>query len=492
MKTSEVILWIAVAVALAANIWLPRHLNQRYSWERDLSQRYAVDFCRTDKEVKEYIQRYIPDVTDGQIAAWTESGALESMVIGKRTMYFRNAAPNLFRCVPELKTIKDSVDRENDPDLSKTGTSLSGHEAIDARTIPAIKEAVSGALMPPGRVHPRSAAAEYAPEASASQDGSVIPGLTGDPYLALPKRMRVRFSLTVPVNTLRPGKTLRCWLPYPRADFTRQTDIKFIEAGVDSTAYPADQVIFSDPSCAHSSLYMEAKAKRYHDITFYEVFEYTSSGEWHPIDPDLVLTYDTSTEEYKECTSEREKHIIFTPRIKALADSLSAGIENPYLQAKAFYTWIDDNFPWASAREYSTIENIPEYVLSTGHGDCGQKTLLFMTLCRYKGIPTRWQSGLMMHPGARNLHDWCEAYFEGYGWVPVDQSFGVTPYGGYFFLGGIEPYRLIVNNDFGRGFSPAKEYPRSDTVDFQRGEVEWEGGNLYYNQWDYDFRVEYL
>jgi transglutaminase-like putative cysteine protease len=457
MKRSELILWILVGIALAANIWLPRHMRQRYSWDRDLSQRLAVDFCKTREEMKEYIQKYVPDVTEQQIDAWTESGKLESMVIGKRTMYFRNAAPNLFRIVPELKAIKDSVDN--------VGTGLDGHQAIDAVTIPAIESAVTKNL-----------------EGDRSSED----------YLALPKRMRVRFSLTVPVNTLRPGKTLRCWLPYPRADVARQTDIKFIEAGVDSTAYPMDRIIFSEPDCPHSSLYMEAKTNRYRDITFYEVFEYTSYGELHPVDPDLVLAYDTTNAEYKEYTSEREKHIIFTDRIKALADSLSAGIDNPYLQAKAFYTWIDENIPWASAREYSTMENIPEYVLANGHGDCGMKTLLLMTLCRYKGIPIRWQSGLMMHPGSKNLHDWAEIYFEGYGWVPVDQSFGITPYGGYFFLGGIEPYRLIVNSDFGREFSPAKKYPRSETVDFQRGEVEWEGGNLYFNQWDYDFKIDYL
>ena len=461
MKRSEIILWILVGIALAANIWLPRHMRQKYSWDRDLSQRLAVDFRRTREEVKEYIAKYIPDVTDAQIDEWTRTGELESMEIGKRTMYFRNAAPNLFRLVPELKAIKDSVDQVTDE--------LTGHQAIDAVTIPAIKASVNAAL--------------------AGQNTTAIPE---EDYLALPKRMRVRFSLTVPVNTLRPGKTLRCWLPYPRQDVARQKDVKFIEAGVDSTAYPADRIIFSDPSCAHSSLYMEAKTNRYRDVTFYEVFEYTSYGEWHPVDSSLVLKYDTTTEEYKEYTAEREKHVIFTDRIKALADSLTAGLDNPYLQAKAIYTWIDNTFPWASAREYSTMENIPEYVITEGHGDCGMKTLLLMTMCRYKGIPTRWQSGLMMHPGDKNMHDWGEIYFEGYGWMPVDQSFGITPYGGYFFLGGIEPYRLIVNSDFGREFSPAKKYPRSETVDFQRGEVEWEGGNLYFNQWDYDYQIEYL
>ena len=304
--------------------------------------------------------------------------------------------------------------------------------------------------------------------------------------------MRVRYSITVPVHTLRPGKTLRCWLPYPRADVSRQTDIKFIEAGVDSVAYPMEKITFSDPSCAHSSLYMEAKTNRYKDVTFYEVFEYTSAGEYHHVDPNTVKPYITDSEEYKEYTSERDNHIIFTPDIKDLADSLTAGTDNPFLQAVAMFSWIDRNIPWASAREYSTIENIPEYVLAEGHGDCGMKTLLLMAMCRYKGIPIRWQSGFYMEPGGSNLHDWAEIYLEGYGWMPVDQSFGYSEKLGYFYLGGIDPWRLIVNSDYGRELSPAKKYPRSETVDFQRGEVEWEGGNLYFNQWDYDFTIEYL
>ena len=485
MKKSELILWILVGIALAANIWLPRHIRQKYSWDRDLSQRLAVDFCRTREEVKDYIQKYDTDVTDEQIDAWTESGKLESMVIGKRTMYFRNAAPNLFRLVPEMKAKKELID----------GQPTGGHEETDAVTIPAIKAEVMTRLSG-NDVWAHDGIADvpgtYSAAAKREWTRSEDIGVPENPYLALPKRMRVRFTLTVPVNTLRPGKTLRCWLPYPRADVARQTDIKFIEAGVNDVAYPMDKITFSDPSCAHSSLYMEAQTNRYKDVTFYEVFEYTSYGEWHPIYPDLVKPYDTTTEEYKEYTAEREKHIIFTDRIKAVADSLSAGIDNPYLQAKAFFTWIDGTFPWASAREYSTMDNIPEYVLAEGHGDCGMKTLLLLTMCRYKGIPARWESGLMMHPGNKNMHDWGKLYFEGYGWVPVDQSFGITPYGGDFFLGGIEPYRLIVNNDYGREFSPVKKYPRSETVDFQRGEVEWEGGNLYFNQWDYHFDIEYL
>ena len=81
----------------------------------------------------------------------------------------------------------------------------------------------------------------------------------------------------------------------------------------------------------------------------------------------------------------------------------------------------------------------------------------------------------MMHPRAWNLHDWAEVYFEGVGWVPVDQSFGIPAFARnadeeYFFLGGIDSWRMIVNTDYGMPLVPEKKYPRSETVDFQRGE----------------------
>ena len=102
----------------------------------------------------------------------------------------------------------------------------------------------------------------------------------------------------------------------------------------------------------------------------------------------------------------------------------------------------------------------------------------------------------MLHPGEKNLHDWCETYFEGYGWVPVDQSFGLIdsddPRIKYFYLGGIDQYRFTVNDDYSQPFYPEKEFPRSETVDFQRGEVEWSGGNLYFDDWSYKMKIDYM
>ncbi len=141
------------------------------------------------------------------------------------------------------------------------------------------------------------------------------------------------------------------------------------------------------------------------------------------------------------------------------------------------------------------MENIPHYVLENRHGDCGMKTLLFMSLARASGIPCRWQSGWMLHPGEVNLHDWCEVYYEGIGWVPLDQSFGLQETADqalrYFYCSGIDAYRLIINDEYGTSFDPPKKYFRSEPIDFQRGELEWKGGNIYFDKWDYKMTVTY-
>ena len=641
MKTSDKIfaLLCGVIVVVFAAQRIERHLEKR-AWEKDRMERIAIDFRRSREEVKDYISRYIPEVTDAQIDEWTASGKLEAMEIDGQTRYFRNAGPNLFRIDHECEAIKAASDVA-EGSISLSGNALDGHDADDAAVIPLIVSKVKSNLLagpsaagtdasdsaagsagaPSAASAPASASAASAPASAsaasapvsssaasapasssaasvgsdaASSKASPFARTAPTPYMAEPRHYHVRYTLTVDADAVPAGETVRCWLPYPRKDVPRQGDVHFIAAS-------EPKYVFSEESCAHSTLYMEKKAVAGQPTVFSEEFEYTIYGEWHPLYPESVKEYNVSDPEYKHYTSEREAHIKFTPRIKAVADSLSKGLDNPYLIARTFFTWVNDNFPWASAREYSTVENIPMYVLESGHGDCGMVTLLFMTLCRYKGIPTRWQSGFMMHPSGWNLHDWAEVYFEGPGWVPVDESFGIPSYavrrsplmgtwapamslpaasdaagagasgigaavsgasvagggasvaggtagvsgaggvtgaagasgagasgasgtagtsgtgasvsssssasastlGGdpvlsailalpeaeYFYLGGIDPYRMIVNTDYGQYLSPRKKYPRSETVDFQRGEVEWKGGNLYFNKWSYSLEI---
>ena len=100
----------------------------------------------------------------------------------------------------------------------------------------------------------------------------------------------------------------------------------------------------------------------------------------------------------------------------------------------------------------------------------------------------------MLHPGAMNLHDWAEVYFEGVGWVPVDASFGrYTPAGEEnlikFYSTGLDQWRLAANKGVCGEFFPAKTFIRSETVDSQTGEVECSKGNLFYPGWDQELEI---
>ena len=418
---------------------------ETYSWETDLQERLRIDFCRTEKEIRDYVRTYIPEVTDEQMRDWEARNVLEYKLIDGEKRYFRNAGPNLFRVDSACHAIK----------VAKEGAPLSESELVNQAHLPEVIEAV----------HQTHTA------------------------IVEPKRMRITYTLTVNPDAVPAGETIRCWLPFPRTDVARQREVKLL-------ANSESSYQLAPSSCAHSTLYMEKMAMEGEPTRFSETFELTSSAEWHDLRPEDVQPYDTTTTLYRTYTAERESHIRFTPRLRALAAQLTEGETNPLLQARRLFRWVNDQFPWASAREYSTIENIPEYVLDNGHGDCGQVTLLFLTLCRICGIPAHFQSGFMLHPDAWNLHDWGEIYFEGVGWVPVDQSFGIPTFARneaetWFFLGGIDAWRMVVNSDYGQPLVPKKRYPRSETVDFQRGEVEWDGGNLYFNQWDYTLEITY-
>ena len=517
MKKSDIFFWV---LCLAVVVWFAGQRIQRSraakAWEAERQERIAKDFNKSYDEVKAYVAQYIPEVTDSMMEAWSASNRLENMEINGERRYFRKAGPNLFRIDKACEGIKAAAE-------TLSGQPLDGHEADDAAVIPLLVAQVKAQLA--GGVGAEALPAELAaaaeqPAAEAAPENPAAEPAAPAPYLGTPKTYRVRYTLTVDADAVPAGETVRCWLPFPRSDVARQTGVQLL-----STSEP--DPVMSRPDDAHCTVYMEKAAVAGEPTEFSEEFTYTAWGEWHPLSAEAVKPYVNNARMYLEYTAERPPHIRFSPQIRALVKTLAGDETNPYLLARKYFTYVNDNFPWASAREYSTLEDIPDYVLREGHGDCGMVTLLFITLCRCSGIPARWQSGFMMHPSGWNLHDWGEVYFEGVGWVPVDESFGIPPYavrtepllgewapmyegalaGGdpaagdgrilplpeaeFFYLGGIDPYRMVVNSDYSAPLYPRKKFPRSETVDFQRGEVEWAGGNLYFDQWDYHMDITY-
>jgi len=253
--------------------------------------------------------------------------------------------------------------------------------------------------------------------------------------------------------------------------------------------------VISPDSAIHRTIYMESKAVKRLPVVFNIKYSFQSSGQY--FDPSSIkfLPYQTETGLFRKYTAEQLPQINFSDEVRNLADSIAGEETEPCKIVRKIYCWFNQNIPWAGALEYSTMPDIPGYVIRNRRGDCGMQTFLLMSMLRYKGIPVRWQSGWMVPPGDENLHDWCEVYYEGTGWVPLDVSYGLQYSDDIrireFYITGIDAYRLIVNYGIAGKLYPEKLYLRSEPYDFQRGEVEWEGGNLYFDKWDYNMEITY-
>lgn len=413
--------------------------TRKLLFTRDSLHRVSLDFNRTREEVVEWIKEnrlFTP--SDSLLDKWEQEKTLEFRIIDGEKRYFRNAAANIFRVDASARALTHVP-------APKTDTPL------DALLVEAFEKKIKSD--------------------------------TKGKYLLPEKTIKFHYTLTVNADAVSNGDTLRAWLPFPRKDISRQTNVQLLAAS-------QPDYILSDDKTAHTSIYMEQKAVGDKPTVFWVEFETTSRGEWFDLSEIEVAPYDKSSTLYQTYTAEREPHTRFSARLRDVTDSITRNARTPVETLQAIYRHIAGNYPWASALEYSTIANIPEYTLENQKGDCGQVTLLLVTMLRYKGIPARWQSGWMTHPGHVNLHDWAEVYFEGTGWVPVDISFGrgepvpIQP-GREFFMSGIDSYRLYINSDYSGSFYPEKRFPRSETVDFQRGEVESGQWNLYFDRWKY-------
>jgi hypothetical protein len=403
-----------------------------------IADRIRLDFSVSADKFKSQVG---DSVSDENISEWDKKGWIEYRTIDGEKRYFNRAASNMF-LLKKFYTPKNGISDKNEV----------GPEKIF-------------------RLRHTELALKYA-------------GKPGTPVT-----MKVTYTLTVHPDIVPDGEIIRCWLPWPKSGNDRQTGIKLI--GTSENRYE-----IAPDSSIHSSIYMEGFSKSGLPAVFKVTFSYTSSAEYFDLPAGNVRQYNKSSDIYQKYTSEQLPHICFNDNVRYLADSLTAGETDPAIIVRKIYTWFKENIPWSGALEYSIMPNIPDYVLKNKRGDCGMQTFLFISMLRYKGIPARWQSGWMTTPYDKNLHDWSEVFYEGIGWVPVDVTFDLQKSDNdrlkFFFLSGSDAYRLILNDGIAGPLHPEKKFLRSEPYDFQRGEVEWKGGNLYFDKWDYDMKIEYM
>jgi transglutaminase-like putative cysteine protease len=411
-------------------------------FETERQRRIRLDFTLTKAEAIARVRKQIPDLKEGEFDAWDAAGLMEKMNLDGEVRYFNRSPANLFR-------------------LSK-----------DARARRAEQTPFSDGPLEKPHAHHREVLA-----AANERRTSVAP-----------RRVRITQSIVVDADAVPAGETVRAWIPYPRSRPGQHEDIRLI------SSTPAKNSIAPE-STMMRTVYLEAPAQAGKKTEFSITYELTTFAQHWTIDPTKV-TATPALAELREYVAERPPHIVFTPAMREFSKKVVGDERDPYRIALKLFDAVD-KIPWAGAREYSTIENISDYALHAGHADCGQQTLLLMTLLRLNGIPARWQSGWVFSDGEYdNMHDWGWLYLAPYGWVPMDVTFGRLgtndPAIDTFYFGSLDAYRLAFNDDYAQPLVPAKQHFRSETVDSQRGEVEWRGGNLYFDRWDYEFKATLL
>lgn len=401
----------------------------------EVLRRTRYDYALTDKDVLAEIKKEIPDATQADVDRWRKAGDLQYRMIDGQTRYFRRTVSNLFRLNDE------AIERQKDAKKFNT------------------KKLV-----------------EKLVKLSESSDSPEV----------YPMKQEIHYTLTVHPKhpRVKPGAAVRAWLPFPQ-EYRQQKDVKLVRSEP-----PATKI--ASAGAPQRSVYFEQTVSDASKPPHFEIdIEYLTSAYCPKLDPAKVQPYDVQSAVYREYTAERPPHILFTQEVKELSHEIVENETNPLEKARRIFRWISQNVRWCAEQEYSIIPSLSAKGLTARRGDCGVQGTSFITLCRSAGVPARWQSGWQLKPGELNMHDWAEIYIEPWGWLPADASWGMMksnkPAVRDFFCGHIDPYRMIVNLDYGRTLDPPKHSFRSEPIDFQRGEIEIDGHNLYFDEWEFKF-----
>lgn len=387
------------------------------------------------------IRREIPDATAADLERWRAAAEVQYRTIDGGVGYFAREPANLWRFCGEAKR------RRAQPAASAPTWTLRDHLA---RVVDAAE-----------REH---------------RDRVV------------PIRHRVHNVVTISPDApgLKHGALVRVWLPFPQ-EYRQQGNVKLIRTS------PANGIV-APAASPQRTVYLERRVEDPKTpLNFEEVFEFTASAYYPRLDDAKARPLPAGWA--GGGLSERPPHIAFTPKLRQAVARVVGAETNPLAKARKIFEFVS-TIAYCSEEEYSTIPSLSDKCLTCGRGDCGVHAMLFITMCRAAGIPARWQSGWQTERVGYDMHDWCEFYVGPWGWLPADPTYGFEksddPRVRDFHFGHLPAYRMIVNLDYGSDLSPPKKSLRSEPLDFQRGEVEIDGKNLYFRYWDYDMRIEWV
>ena len=301
-------------------------------------------------------------------------------------------------------------------------------------------------------------------------------------------RYEVEYWMKLEPHAEKPGETIKIWFPYPVAcESQPQDEIKLL-----SSSHPVTVT-----GTCHRTAYMEVPCEA--GVTYSVTYSFVNRAKYTSLDLNRTeyppAGEGLPPEELAFYTGEQYPHIRFTPFIRELAAEIAGDEKDPLRLARRVYDYICERIRYSYVRDYLLIENIPEFVLMNGYGDCGTMGLAFITLCRVLGIPAKWQSGSACYPDSIGSHDWTQFYIAPYGWLYCDPSYGegAARSGNEIrrnhYFGNLDPYRLVASNEFQQPLTPDKAFCRMDPYDNQNAEAEYGDENVFFEDQDHGRRV---
>ena len=157
----------------------------------------------------------------------------------------------------------------------------------------------------------------------------------------------------------------------------------------------------------------------------WQTVERHADGWWLlSIGPGRGEAQPASDEDVAAALRESVEHPIHDPAIRELARTAIGEAATPREKVEALVGFVDGYLADSYSAEPLTVFDI----LEARQGDCTEHALLFTTLARSLGIPTREVTGLIYlgdDVQAFGGHAWNEVALDGY-WHPVDATWGET------------------------------------------------------------------
>ncbi len=416
---------------------LPEALKQNLLVQKEIMKRTPLDFPYTEEEALNLVRKYISDFNHEDLEVLTDKGRVLWIFIEGKKRYFARFFETL------LKTDRDFVNSfDTEMGIAKKKDVLGSDRRILDESMDKMK-----------------------------RDGFSR------------KKIRIKASVRIKDEYFTPG-FVRVHIPFPSACSQQK--------GFEAEEIRPHGGTLSSPDSEQRTVSWEKELKE--NETFSVVYSFTHEEVYkdaYSVKAEKTgITGEAKKENTDEFLKEELPHIVFTPFIKSVAESLAAGENDNLSKARKAYDFITLNMKYNFMPAYFIMEDIPENCIRNMRGDCGVFALLFITLLRCMGIHAKWQSGLTAEPDFCGAHDWTEFYAEPFGWITADPSYGVgaTREGNEerrrFYFGNLDPYRMVANRKFMGELIPHKKYFRADPYDNQVGEIENSSRGLTYEEYD--------